>query len=140
MCIDRINWKLITIKNLMKNILSWVLKLVAVGVVLMTVFVYKFPAHEESIALFSKISSELLNGVLEENILRLGTGVIELLASILFLIPMTERFGALAFLGVMGGAIMSHVLVLGYDQVFFMALLVSACSGLFLLLKSNKIA
>ena len=47
---------------------------------------------------------------------RIGTGVIELFTGILLLIPSTAFLGAFIGLGVMSGAIGSHLLVLGIES------------------------
>ena len=64
---------------------------------------------------------------------RIGSGVIELIASILILIPRTSVYGALLGLGVMSGAILSHLTILGIEvqndggQLFIYGLLVFIC-------------
>lgn len=84
--------------------LSWVLRLVAAGILLQTLF-FKFTGAEESVYIFRTLGVEPWG--------RLGTGVMELAASILLLVPGTVAFGALLAMGLMGGAIMSHLTVLG---------------------------
>ena len=44
---------------------------------------------------------------------RIGTGMMELLAAVLLLVPRTAAIGALFSLGVIGGALVSHLTVLG---------------------------
>ncbi|MEZ5330609.1 MAG: YHS domain-containing (seleno)protein [Thermoanaerobaculia bacterium] len=46
---------------------------------------------------------------------RLGSGVVELVASILILLPATVTIGALLAVGVMAGAVASHLTVLGIE-------------------------
>jgi uncharacterized membrane protein YphA (DoxX/SURF4 family) len=89
---------------MLKKILPWIARLVAAVILLMTLF-YKFSAAEESVYIFSKLGAEPWG--------RIGSGVMELIASILILIPRTTAYGALLGLGIMGGAILSHLLVLG---------------------------
>ena len=61
---------------------------------------------------------------------RIGTGVMELIASILILIPRTTAVGALLAIGLMSGALFFHVTTLGIEvlgdggQLFIYALLV----------------
>lgn len=88
----------------MKKILTWIARLVAAIILLQTLF-YKFRGAEESVYIFSKLHAEPWG--------RLGTGVLELIASILILIPRTTVWGALLGLGIMIGAIFSHLFVLG---------------------------
>lgn len=65
---------------------------------------------------------------------RIGTGVMELVASLLIIVPTTVWLGAILGIGLMGGAIMSHLFVLGIEVkgdgglLFIYALLVLACS------------
>jgi len=106
---------------MLKKILPWIARLVAAVILLMTLF-YKFSAAEESVYIFSKLGAEPWG--------RIGSGVMELIASILILIPRTTAYGALLGLGIMGGAILSHLVVLGIQvqgdrgQLFIYALLV----------------
>ncbi len=104
-----------------KNILAWVLRLVASVIMLQTLF-FKFTGAEESVYIFSTLGIEPWG--------RIGTGVMELIASILILIPKTTALGAILAIGIMGGAILSHLLFLGISvqgdngQLFLYALLV----------------
>jgi uncharacterized membrane protein YphA (DoxX/SURF4 family) len=104
-----------------KTILIWILKLIAAIIMLQTLF-FKFTASEESVYIFSKLGIEPWG--------RLGSGVVELIAAILILIPRTTAIGALLGLGVMSGALFSHLTKLGivvmddHGQLFIYALLV----------------
>lgn len=108
-------------KQRMKNIIFWVLRLVAAIIMLQTLW-FKFTAAEESVYIFSTLGMEPWG--------RIGTGVLELIASILLLIPSTTAFGALIGAGVMSGALVAHLTKLGIvvkdDQglLFIYALLV----------------
>ena len=88
----------------MKKILPWIARLVAAIILLQTLF-YKFSASEESVYIFSQLHAEPWG--------RIGSGVMELIASILILVPKTTAWGALLGLGIMSGAILAHILVLG---------------------------
>ena len=66
---------------------------------------FKFTGQQESIDLFTKIGMEPFG--------RYGTGVMELMASILILIPKTTLAGALLGLGLMCGALFFHFTILG---------------------------
>ena len=88
----------------MKTIFTWVIKLTAVVILVQTLF-FKFTAAPESVYIFSSLGIEPYG--------RIGSGVGELIASILILIPRTTLLGALMGLGTMLGAIASHLLVLG---------------------------
>ena len=63
-----------------QNIVSWILQLVAAVVLFQTLF-FKFTGAKESVYIFSTLGIEPWG--------RIGSGVIELIASILLLIPST---------------------------------------------------
>jgi len=86
------------------NILLWILRIVAAVIMLQTLY-FKFSAHPESVHLFTVLGMEPWG--------RIGTGVLELIASILILYPRTTGLGAILGLGLMGGAIFFHLTRLG---------------------------
>jgi hypothetical protein len=87
-------------------VLSWLLQLVVAGILLQTLF-FKFTGAAESVYIFSTLGVEPGG--------RIGSGVVELIASLLLLIPATATIGAALALGVMAGAIVSHVAILGIE-------------------------
>lgn len=89
-----------------QSILLWVLRLVAAAIMLQTLF-FKFTGAEESIYIFSAIGMEPWG--------RIGTGVMELIASALILWPRTTHLGALLGVGLMSGAIFFHLTKLGIE-------------------------
>lgn len=107
-----------------KVVLSWLLRIAAAVILLQTLY-FKFTGHPESVALFTKLGVEPWG--------RVGTGIIELVAGILLLLPRTVFFGALLGAGLMAGAILSHLFVLGIEsagdggQLFMLAWVVLAC-------------
>jgi uncharacterized membrane protein YphA (DoxX/SURF4 family) len=108
----------------LKNIIFWVLRLIAAVIMLQTLF-FKFTASLESVYIFSTIGMEPWG--------RIGVGIQELIASVLLLIPRTTAFGAVLGLGLMAGALFFHLTVLGIEVqgdsglLFTYALLVFAC-------------
>lgn len=88
-----------------KNIL-FILKIVAALIMLQTLF-YKFFAAQESVDLFTKLALE------NEAYLRIGTGILELIASILLFIPKSIWLGALMTIGLMTGAVLGHLTKIG---------------------------
>ncbi len=86
------------------RIASWVLRL-AVAVILLQTLFFKFTAAKESVYIFSTLGLEPWG--------RIGSGVAELIASVLILMPSTIAVGALLSLGVISGAIVSHLTKLG---------------------------
>lgn len=107
-----------------KNILSWILRIIAAIILLQTLY-FKFTAQPESVALFTKLGAEPWG--------RIGTGIIELIAGILLLIPVTAFVGAFLGIGLMSGAILSHLAVIGIEsngdggQLFILAIVVLVC-------------
>ncbi len=103
------------------NIVSWVLRIVAALILLQTLF-FKFTAAPESVYIFSELGAEPWG--------RIGSGVAELIVSILLLVPRTAWLGAVGGLGIISGAILSHLTVLGIEvqgdggTLFFLAVAV----------------
>lgn len=93
--------------------LSWLMQLMVAGILLQTLF-FKFTGADESVYIFSTVGRFVhVPGV--EPWGRIGSGVIELVASVLLLVPPTAAVGALVAIGVLGGAILSHLFILGID-------------------------
>lgn len=118
------------------KIFPWLLRIIAAVIMLQTLF-FKFTAAPESVFIFSTLGIEPWG--------RIGTGIAELIASVLLLIPSTTVFGALLAMGIMGGAIVSHLAVLGIEvrgdggQLFAYALTVFIASGILAWLNREKI-
>lgn len=122
----------------MKKIITLAVRTIPAIIMLQTLF-FKFgfggkEALELSQMLFGKISTTLFDSPKYEAYGRIGTGIIELIASILLLIPKTSWVGALLGVVVMTGAVISHVLILGVvmndedgGALFLMALIVLVC-------------
>jgi uncharacterized membrane protein YphA (DoxX/SURF4 family) len=87
-----------------KTILIWVLRILAAVILLQTLY-FKFTAHPQSVQLFTILGMEPWG--------RIATGIAELIASVLILIPRTTLPGALMGLGLMAGAIFFHLTKLG---------------------------
>ena len=87
-----------------QNIVSWIFQVLAAVIFIQSLF-FKFSGAEESIYIFSQLGVEPWG--------RIGTGIVELIASILLLVPRFASIGALLSLGVISGAILSHLAVLG---------------------------
>lgn len=89
------------------------MQLVVAGILLQTLF-FKFTGAAESVYIFTAVGSYVhVPGV--EPWGRLGSGVVELVASLLLLVPGTAALGALLALGVLGGAVLSHLFILGTE-------------------------
>jgi hypothetical protein len=105
---------------------SWTLAIIVAVIFIQTLF-FKFSAAEESVYIFTKLGAEPWG--------RIGSGVMELIAAMLILVPATRLFGAGLSLGVIMGAIMSHLTILGIvvqddgGGLFAMAVIVAAASA-----------
>lgn len=85
-------------------IAAWILQIVAAAILLQTLF-FKFTGAPESVYIFSKLGVEPWG--------RYFAGASELIAAALLLIPRTTIFGAAMAVGIMLGAIASHLGPLG---------------------------
>jgi len=107
------------------SILLWTSRIVAAVIMLQTLF-FKFTAAPESVYIFDKVGLGAPG--------RIGSGIAELIASLLILFPKTSVYGAVLAVGVMAGAIASHLFVLGIEvmgdhgQLFIYAVLVTISS------------
>ena len=86
------------------TIIAWICRVAAAVILLQTLF-FKFTAAPESVYIFTKVGLEPWG--------RIGSGIAELIAAILILVPATTWLGAGLALAVMAGAIFSHLTVLG---------------------------
>ena len=118
------------------TVLSWLLRLTAAVILLQTLF-FKFTAAPESVYIFTKVGAEPWG--------RIGSGIVELIAAALLLTPRFNWLGSLVALGVMAGAILSHLTVLGIEVqgdkglLFVLALIVLVSSGINLLIHRTEI-
>ncbi len=85
-------------------IASWCLQIVVAAILAQTLY-FKFTAAPESVYIFTTLGLEPAG--------RIGSGVAELIAVVLLLIPRTPVLGAVLALGVITGAIASHLTKLG---------------------------
>ena len=118
----------------MKNpIFIWIIKIIAVVILVQTLY-FKFTGASESVYIFSKLGAEPFG--------RIGSGIIELVASVLLLIPRTSLYGGLLGFCTMLGAVLSHLFILGIvvqndgGELFVLAIITLLCC--FLLLYSQK--
>src|SRR5215472_12997729 len=108
------------------TVLSWLLRITAAIILLQTLF-FKFTGAPESVYIFTKVGAEPWG--------RIGSGIVELIAAALLLTPRFNWLGSLVALGVMAGAIVSHLTVLGIEVqgdkglLFALALIVFIASA-----------
>lgn len=118
------------------SLFTWLLRIVVAVLFLQTLY-FKFTAAPESVYIFSKLGIEPYG--------RIGSGVFELIAAILILIPRTVLVGALLGLGVISGAILSHLFVLGIEVqndgglLFMLALTIFICCSILIYQYKGKI-
>lgn len=82
----------------------WIPTLVAAAILAMTL-PYKYSGHPDSVELFDTLGAGAPG--------RIASAVMETIALLLILVPRTAAIGGLLTMGIMGGAIMSHFLILG---------------------------
>lgn len=100
---------------------------VAAIILLQTLF-FKFTGAPESVYIFTKVGIEPWG--------RIGSGVAELIAAVLLFLPGFTWLGAVLTLGVIGGAIFTHLTVLGIavmgdgGLLFTLALVTEVCAAI----------
>jgi hypothetical protein len=117
---------------------SWGLRVTVAVIMLQTLF-FKFTGARESVYIFSTLGMEPWG--------RIGSGIFELIASALLLIPSTVPLGAAMALAATGGAILFHLTKLGIaltavgdsGELFALAVLVVLCSSALLLLHRQEL-
>jgi hypothetical protein len=119
-----------------KNIISWALRL-TVAIILLQTLYFKFTAHPDSVHIFSALGIEPWG--------RIGLGIVELITALLILTPKTKIIGMINSLGIIIGAVFSHLLVLGVTvgndggSLFTLAIIVFIASTLFLILHKTEV-
>ena len=108
------------------KVLFQIARLVAAGILLQTLF-FKFSGAEESVYIFTELGAEPWG--------RYASGVVELIAALLLFVPCYVWLGAVLALGVISGAIFTHLTILGIEVkgdgrlLFGMACTVFVCSA-----------
>lgn len=121
------------------KIISWVCRIV-VAVIFFQVLFFKFTGAEDSKDIFTT-----LMGAESEAFGRIGSGIAELIAAILILAPRTVSIGSLFSLGMISGAIISHLTKLGIvvkddgGGLFALAVVVFVLSAVVLFLHRHEL-
>jgi putative oxidoreductase len=97
------------------NVVLWVLQIAAAGMFLMVGFL-KLSGNAQLVGLFEAIGLGQW--------FRYLTGTLEVAGAILLLIPRTSGLGALMLAGVMVGAVVTHVFIVGGSPLMAIILLV----------------
>ena len=115
---------------------SWMLALIVAGILLQTLF-FKFTGSAESIYIFETTGLGDFG--------RIGSGIVELIASVLLIIPASRVIGAILALGVVSGAIIFHLTRLGIEVqgdgglLFVLAITVWVCSATLIIMHRKQI-
>ena len=118
------------------TIASWILQIIAAAILAQTLF-FKFTGAEESKYIFTVLGVEPWG--------RIATGCAEFVGVVLLLAPRVVPLGALLSLGLMAGAIGSHLTKLGVivqndgGLLFGLAVTVFLCSAIILVLRRQQI-
>ncbi|MDZ7714991.1 MAG: DoxX family protein [Balneolaceae bacterium] len=119
----------------LSRIASWTFQLLAAIILLQTLY-FKFTGAEESIYIFETVGMEPWG--------RYGSGVVELIAGILLVIPRRAWMGALLGIGVISGAILFHITTLGIEvmndggALFYLAVTVFVSCLLVLIIQREQ--
>jgi len=119
-----------------QTVISWILQ-IAVAIILFQTLFFKFTGAEESKYIFSTLGAEPWG--------RIGSGILELIAVVLLLIPSTVTLGAILAIGAASGAILSHLTKLGIvikddgGLLFALAISVFISSAIILLIRRCEI-
>ncbi|MBR9859285.1 DoxX family protein [bacterium] len=116
------------------KLLLWILSILAALILLQTLY-FKFTGQPESIYIFETVGMEPWG--------HYGSGIVELIAGILLLIPKFRHWGALIGIGVISGAIFFHFTSLGLEvygdyTLFLYAMVVFVCTLTILIIERNK--
>ena len=120
----------------MKHYIERISSVIAALILLQTLF-FKFTAAPESVYIFSELGMEPYG--------RIGTGILELIVAGLLLVKRTSLTGGILGLGIISGAILSHLFVLGIEVqddgglLFGMAVLVFILLAINLILQKQKL-
>lgn len=120
----------------LKTLIYWIVRLVAAIIMVQTLY-FKFTGAEESVYIFTQVHMEPWG--------RISVGIFELIASVLLIINATAWIGAVLALGLMGGAIMMHLTILGIEvqndggYLFLLAMVVAMCAVVVLFYNKKQI-
>jgi hypothetical protein len=120
----------------LQKIISTSLRILIAIILLQTLY-FKFTAHPDSVHIFSELGVEPWG--------RIGLGIIELITALLILIPRTQIIGVILSLGIISGAIFSHLLVIGLNVsndgggLFSLAIIVLVSAVVFLILNKQEL-
>lgn len=104
---------------------------IIIAILLIQTLYFKFTAHPDSVYIFSQIGLEPFG--------RIGIGILELITAILILNPKTIWSGSLLSIGIISGAIFTHLTKIGIEinndggTLFYIALIILILSAIVLI-------
>lgn len=110
---------------------------IVVAIILLQTLRYKFTAHPDSVYIFTKVGMEPIG--------RIGIGIIELFAGIFLLVKKTSWLGAALTVGVISGAVLMHLTMLGIEingdkgSLFYTAIFTLLASSFILFMERKSI-
>ena len=121
----------------MKYYTERIFSIIAAIILLQTLY-FKFSAAEESVYIFTELGVEPLG--------RIGAGIAELIVAFLLLFRKTSLVGSIFSVGIISGAILSHIFILGIEiqndggLLFGLALAVLFCNLMTILLQKDRLS
>jgi len=119
-----------------KKVIYYIPRVLAAIILLQTLY-FKLTGHPDSIYIFTKMGMEPWG--------RITMGVVELFSGIMLLIPILSWLGAGLTVGVMAGAVFSHLGPLGVNVqgdggfLFILALVTLICSGIVVFQEKDRV-
>lgn len=108
-----------------------------VAIILLQTLYFKFSGAEESKYIFTQLGIEPFG--------RIGIGIFELITGVLLFFPKTSLYGGILGIGIISGAIISHLFILGIEvqndggYLFMLAIAVFVGCALIILFRKNEI-
>ncbi len=106
------------------KVFDWIARIAAAAILLQTLY-FKLLGFDESVFIFTELGVEPWG--------RIATRIFEFIAAVLLLTPRTVWIGCVLTVGLMVGAILSHLFVLGIEiqndggLLFALAVIVAIC-------------
>ena len=123
-------------KTKIKEHLPLILRIITAFILIQTLR-FKFTGHPDSVYIFSMVGMEPYGRIL--------IGVLELIAAILLIFPRTVWTGAILTIGIIGGAVLMHLTILGIEVrgdgglLFGMAIVTLALALIILIIYRDQV-